>query len=45
VTDALWTVNHPAVYHLLVAERGWSTEDYERWLEETRVQQLIAEPV
>jgi AcrR family transcriptional regulator len=41
-TDVLWTINHPAVYHLLVAERGWSSADYQSWLEETLVQQLLA---
>jgi AcrR family transcriptional regulator len=40
-TDILWTINHPAVYHLLVAERGWSSADYERWLEGTLAQQLL----
>jgi AcrR family transcriptional regulator len=40
-TDILWTINHPAVYHLLVVERGWTTNDYQRWLEETLTQQLL----
>jgi AcrR family transcriptional regulator len=40
-TDILWTINHPAVYHLLVAERGWSTHDYQHWLEQTLNQQLL----
>jgi AcrR family transcriptional regulator len=40
-TDILWTINHPAVYHLLVAERGWSTDDYQHWLEQTLNQQLL----
>src|SRR3954447_16861376 len=31
-TDLLWTLNHPNVWHLLVQERGWSPERYERWL-------------
>jgi AcrR family transcriptional regulator len=41
-TDILWTINHPAVYHLLVAERGWSNDDYRQWLEESLAQQLLA---
>jgi AcrR family transcriptional regulator len=41
-TDILWTINHPAVYHLLVAERRWSPDAYQRWLEETLTQQLLA---
>jgi AcrR family transcriptional regulator len=40
-TDVLWTINHPAVYHLLVVERGWSAEEYQRWLEESLNQQLL----
>jgi AcrR family transcriptional regulator len=40
-TDILWTINHPAVYHLLVAERGWSADAYQRWLEESLSQQLL----
>jgi AcrR family transcriptional regulator len=30
--EMLWTLNHPSVYYLLVYERGWSEERYERWL-------------
>ena len=41
-TDILWTINHPAVYHLLVAERGWNADDYQNWLEETLREQLLA---
>jgi hypothetical protein len=40
-TDILWTINHPAVYHLLVVERGWSADDYQHWLEESLNQQLL----
>ena len=40
-TDILWTINHPAVYHLLVVERGWSAADYQRWLEDSLNQQLL----
>jgi AcrR family transcriptional regulator len=31
-TDILWTLNHPALWQLLVRERGWTGEQYERWL-------------
>ena len=41
-TDLLWTLNHPAVYQLLVVERGWSPERYERWLADTLIEQLLA---
>lgn len=40
-TDILWTLNHPSVYQLLVAERGWSPERYERWLAATLSEQLL----
>ncbi len=29
--DVLWAVNHPSTYALLVLERGWTPERYERW--------------
>jgi AcrR family transcriptional regulator len=31
-TDILWTLNHPVLWQLLVRERGWTGEQYERWL-------------
>jgi AcrR family transcriptional regulator len=34
-TDILWTLNHPNVWQLLVEERGWSPEEFERWFEQT----------
>jgi AcrR family transcriptional regulator len=40
-TDLLWTLNHPAVYQLLVMERAWSPERYERWLAGTLIEQLL----
>lgn len=40
-TDILWTLNHPDVYQLLVRQRGWSPEDYERWLAEALCKQLL----
>lgn len=41
-TDILWTLNNPAVWQLLVGERGWSPEEYERWTVETACAQLLA---
>src|SRR4051812_5519035 len=41
--DLLWTLNHPNVWQLLVAERGWTPEQWERWLAETAAAQLLAE--
>jgi AcrR family transcriptional regulator len=29
--DILWTLNHPDVWQLLVVERGWTPEEWERW--------------
>jgi AcrR family transcriptional regulator len=40
-TDILWTLNHPDVWHLLVDERGWSAEGYERWCADTACGQLL----
>ena len=39
--DILWTINHPYLWRLLVAERGWSPEDYERWCADTLCAQLL----
>jgi AcrR family transcriptional regulator len=30
--DALWTLNSPELYDLLVGERGWSAQRYGRWV-------------
>lgn len=40
-TDILWTLNHPDVWRLLVGERGWSPDDYERWFGDTACAQLL----
>ena len=29
--DILWTLNHPDLWQLLVVERGWTPEEWERW--------------
>jgi hypothetical protein len=31
-SDALWTLNSPEVYELLVERRGWSARRYGRWI-------------
>ncbi len=41
--DILWTVNSPAVYELLVTERGWSHERYRDWIAATNVHALLVE--
>lgn len=40
-TDILWTLNHPDVWLLLVVERGWAPEQFEAWLGDTAVHQLL----
>jgi len=39
--DALWTLNHPSTWHLLVVQRDWSDSDYQRWLERTLMTLLL----
>jgi AcrR family transcriptional regulator len=43
-TDVLWTLNHPDVWLLLVGERGWTPEQWERWFADTARAQLLGEP-
>ena len=40
-TDILWTINHPNLWQLLVGERGWTPERWERWSAELACAQLI----
>jgi AcrR family transcriptional regulator len=42
--DILWTLNHPAVWQLMVAGRGWTGEEYERWLGDALCSQLLDPP-
>jgi AcrR family transcriptional regulator len=39
--DILWTINHPNTWQLLVGERGWTPEEYERWSGAAAVAQLL----
>jgi TetR/AcrR family transcriptional regulator, regulator of autoinduction and epiphytic fitness len=39
--DLLWSLNHPDVWELLVRQRGWTPSQYERWLGDTLVDQLL----
>jgi AcrR family transcriptional regulator len=32
VADIIWSMNSPEFYLLLVEQRGWTPEDFERWL-------------
>jgi AcrR family transcriptional regulator len=40
-TDILWTINHPAVWQLLIYNRGWTPEEYEAWTAEAACSQLL----
>jgi AcrR family transcriptional regulator len=40
-TDILWTLNSYDVYHLLVTQRRWTPEQYERWLTKALDAQLL----
>jgi hypothetical protein len=40
-SDILWTLNHPDLWQLLVAERGWTPDQWEAWFAETVRAQLL----
>ena len=40
-TDILWTINHPNTWRLLVADRGWTAEQYEQWTADLACAQLL----
>jgi AcrR family transcriptional regulator len=40
--DILWTLNHPRTYILLVWDRGWTPQQYERWLGDITISELLA---
>jgi AcrR family transcriptional regulator len=42
-TDILWSLNHPTVYWLLAAERGWRPERYEQWMTDLLCSQLLSD--
>lgn len=39
--DLLWTLISPDVHRMLVVERGWSPDAYERWLADTLTTSLL----
>jgi len=43
-TDVMWTINHPSVWQLLVDERGWTPDAYERWCADLACSQLLEPP-
>jgi AcrR family transcriptional regulator len=40
--DIFWMLTGGDVYRMLVSDRGWSTRDYEEWLADMLVHQLLA---
>jgi AcrR family transcriptional regulator len=40
-TDILWTINHPNTWQLIVADRGWTPDQYEQWTADTACSQLL----
>ncbi|MEU4690581.1 helix-turn-helix domain-containing protein [Actinoplanes sp. NPDC023714] len=40
-SDVVWTLISPEVFDLLVSDRGWSPEDYERWLARALTDALV----
>lgn len=40
-TDLLWVLNDPAIYHLLVDQRRWTSRRFRSWLTETMQIQLL----
>jgi AcrR family transcriptional regulator len=41
--DLLWTLNHPDLWLLVVGERGWTPDQFERWFGDTICAQLLGE--
>lgn len=39
--DILWTLTGRDLYRMLVTERGWSSDAYEKWLRELLIQSLL----
>jgi AcrR family transcriptional regulator len=40
-TDMLWSINFSNLWQLLVGERGWSPDDYERWTGDLACSELL----
>ncbi|HEX4532025.1 MAG TPA: TetR family transcriptional regulator [Acidimicrobiia bacterium] len=43
-TDILWAIANPRTYHSLARSRGWTREEYQRWLGELLIGALLADP-
>jgi AcrR family transcriptional regulator len=44
VADLLWALGSAEMFRMLVVERGWSPDRYERWLAENLCQTLLVQP-
>jgi AcrR family transcriptional regulator len=42
--DIIWSMNSPEFYLLLVEQRGWSPNEFERWLADAWIQLLLGSP-
>lgn len=42
IRDILWAFTGRDIYRMLVLERGWSSDEYEKWLGEFLVQTLLS---
>lgn len=40
-TDMMWTIANPRTHRSLVGERGWTTQEYERWLADVLADALL----
>lgn len=44
IADVVWSTNSAEFYSLLVRERGWSAEQFERWLADAWIRLFLAKP-
>ncbi len=42
IRDILWTFTGRDIYRMLVVERGWSSDEYEKWLSNLLIQVLLS---
>lgn len=40
-SDILWSLVHPDLWHLLVGQRAWTDQEYQDWLTDTSIAQLL----
>jgi hypothetical protein len=40
-TEIVWTITSPEVFRLLTIDRGWSREQYVKWLGDTLIRLLL----